>query len=357
MNKEIEILKKFLSHSNRLNTIINYNGELLWSNRSEPFSTSVCKAFEEFIQDKEQPIESGSYILKCNETEFMSNVVNYKDIGVYVISVNDEDPLLRFLENAKIKGYMRDLDAEIRTYLSGITLSSQDFRCRIANENNKNIKDDDRHFGIVDRNCRKIMSKLTGIIKIINCIDNAYELKRVNLWTILVEFASSCRDVLKDKLEIIINTGYKLFINADSEYLILCLLSLTLLARRSNPECSAIIFKAEKIGDSISLTVSSDGNQTNERTNIHSRFERDKSNETISIEMTIVKQFCKICDATFFVADSVENKGKVFSLKFPLCNDVDKELVLCTSTSTYGCTCDKFSLYPTMLSEITDEYT
>lgn len=352
LKNTIENLKDLFKFSSENVIITDYDFNILWNNKSEDFFLINGLTCKELFQGENLPLKSGEYNVKHNGLIFSCRIINYPECenGVYVIQTDGEDIMFSFIKCSGIKEFLINQAGAVRQAVTGITFSSNMLH-KVLEESD--LYSDHKYLDITMGNCYKLLKTVVNTTELIRYTDGSIVMKKIDVSAVLREFTKKCSEILKRNIEIRMEIEDELYIKADLERFVSCLLSLTVLVNGKDPENNIIIFNAERIGGFVSITVKSDRSGFDGNARVFARTPELYEGDAVDSDLFVVSRFCKTFNGTLFVSGS-SNDLKCFSLKFPYCDDVEPIAELSASVRPYPE--DKFSKYFIVLSEIADVF-
>lgn len=351
MNKEVEILKDLFLHSSENVFILNYDFKILWSNNTDGKSIFSGVSINELFSGELLPLTSGEYFIKFDGLEFMCRVINYEKMNLYVLQMSGDDVMFSYIKCNVVKEFLTNQAAAVRQSVTGIAFAGNMLQ-KVFDE--ENMQENKKYLDITMGNCYKLLKSVLNTTELIRYTDNTIENRRINLTSALESFTGICRNILKGQIDVFLKTQPEIYIKADPERLTACLLSLTVLVGRQNPGIGYIMYNAERVGDFISITVSSDNPEEKPVHRVFSEFNKLYLEESVDSDLFVVKRFCCTFGGTLFVAEGKENMGKSYSLKFPFCRASEGIAEFSSSVLSYHG--DRFSKYHIALSDIAEIY-
>lgn len=351
MENELDTLKNIFSHSSENVFIMNYEFEILWHNKTELLNFFSGTTFKELLGKENRILESGEYFFTYNGLEFSGRIINYKEQQLYVLQMSGDDVMYASIKSGAVREFFINQAAQVRQAVTGISFAANMLRKTL---DEAGIHDREKLLDITAGNCYKLLKSVLNTTELIRYTEDTSETVKIDLTDALTEFAEICRRILKGQIDIVLKAAPELYIKADTERLTACLLSLTVLTGRHNPGCSVIMLDAERVGGNVSVTASAkrEGEKTGKK--VFSEFERLYENETADSDLFVVCRFCRRFGGTVFIADAPETGGKIYSLKFPSCNDSGGTTKFSSSVRSYHE--NKFSKYHIALSDIAEIY-
>jgi hypothetical protein len=346
----IENLKNLFVYSSDYVVITDYDFKILWHNRTDNiflFSGSECS---DFFSDEPKPLKSGEYSIKHNNLIFSCRVINCPDCenGVYVFQTDGEDVMFSFIKCPGISQFLMNQAGAVRQAVTGITFSSNMLH-KVLEESD--LYTDYKYLDITMGNCYRLLKTVINTTELIRYTDGSLKSEKVDVSAVMNEFVKKCTELMGENIEVQLEAQNGLYITADEERFVACLLSLTVLVNGKNPENNIILFKAEKIGDAVVVTAKTDRNGTELNGKVFSRSPGLYDGDEVDSDLLVVSRFCRTFNGTLFVSDAPDNT-KVYGMKFQFCDDVGPAVELNSSVRPY--TEDKFSKYHIALSEIAD---
>ena len=177
-------------------------------------------------------MKSGEYSLKCNGLTFLCRVINYPENELYVIMCNKDDALYSFIKCRTIQEFLINQAGAVRQAVTGITVSSNVLH---RNLERAGLYTDSRYLDITIGNCYKLLRTVMNTTELIRYTDGSLESKLIDVSSVIKEFTSVCRSIIGSKIKLKAESERKLFINADPERFITCLLSMVILVNGKNP--------------------------------------------------------------------------------------------------------------------------
>ncbi len=354
MENNLELLKNLFSHSSENVFILNYELEILWCNKNESENFLKGVTLKTFFESETLPLESKEYFFRHNELEFSTRVINFPELSIYVMQMSQDDVMFSFIKTKSVREMLLNQAAQIRESVMGISIASSSVQSELYE---LGILGDSKYYDITNGNCYKLLKTILNTTELTKYLENSSPPSVVNLTFVLEEFTDICSEILYGQIDISLKADQGLYIKADKERLMSCLLSLTILAKRSNPDCGSIIFFAEKNVDYISLTVSTgkdSGKTEKNEDKVLSDFNKLYESDSSNLDLLVVGRFCQTYEGNIFIADSPENGGKIYSLKFPFCNSGNGNASLHSPSTSYHN--EKFSNYHIALSDIAEIY-
>lgn len=347
MKNELDMLKEIFSHSSENVYIMNYDFEILWYSKEELSNFFGSMKIEKLLENEKKPLKSGEYFFRCSGQEFSGRIINYSDKKLYVLQMSGEDVISSYLKCRSIKEFFYNHVAQVKHFVSGISTSVFMLRKQLDNKDTNKCME---YLDVTSGNCYKLLKSVLGPSELIKYTEDMPKPLKINLTEMLEKFVDICRGILRNQIGLILNAAPELYIKADADRLTICMLSLIVAAGKNNPDCSNIVIDAEKIGNYVSVTVSARSGEKKFVQSLFSKFEKLYDSEVSDSELLIIYRFCRTYNGTFFIADEPEKGGRVYSLKFLYCNDIDDVIEFKSSSALYGT--DRFSVYHVMLSEI-----
>lgn len=351
MTNELDTLKNIFSHSSENVFILNYDFETLWYNKTELMNFFSGVTFKELFGKENRILESGEYFFTYNGLEFSSRIINYKEQQLYVIQMSGDDVMYASIKCGAVREFFANQAAQVRQAVTGISCSVNMLHKAL---DEAGMQDKEELLDITAGNCYKLLKSVLNTTELIRYTEDSIDAVKINLTDALEEFADICRKILKGQIELVLKAAPELYIKADSERLTACLLSLTVLTGRHNPDCHTIMINAEKIGESVSITAAAKTDGEKAEKKVFSELERLYEKETADSDLFVVCRFCRTFGGTIFIADAPETGGKMYSLKFPFFNGSGENTKFSSPAQSYRS--DKFSKYHIALSDIAEIY-
>ena len=351
-NNIIENLKDLFKYSSENVVITDYDFNILWSNKSEDYFLFGGKSCRELFQNEQLPLKSGEYNVKQNGLTFACRIINYPDCenGIYVIQTDEEDIMFSFIKCHGIQEFFINQAGAVRQAITGITLSSSSLHKALEEAD---LYSDQKYLDIIMGNCYKLLKTVANTTESIRYTDGSIIIKKIDVSTVLKEFTKKCSEILERNIEIRTEVQEDLYIKADMERFVSCLLSLAVLVNGKNPENNIILFNAEKIGRFVSITVKADRSGFDGSSRVFTRTSELYEEDAVDSDLFVVSRFCRTFNGTLFVSGSSDDL-RCFSLKFPYCDDVEPIAELSSTVRPYPE--DKFTNYHIKLSEIADVF-
>lgn len=351
MNKEVEILKSLFLHSSENVFILNYEFQILWSNKADADVFFSGISVGELFSKEVKPLKSGEYFIVFDGLEFMCRIINYEERNLYVMQMSGDDVMFSYIKCNVVKEFLTNQAAAVRQAVTGIAFAGNMLQ-KVFDE--ENMRDSKKYLDITMGNCYKLLKSVLNTTELIRYTDNTIEYRRINLTTALESFTGICRNILKGQIDVFLKIQPELYIKADPERLTACLLSLTVLVGRHNPGAGYIRFDAERLGDFVSVTVSSDNPEDKTVHKVFSELNRLYGEDSVDSDLFVVKRFCCTFGGTLFVAEGKDNGSKTYSIKFPFCRAGESIAEFSSSVLSYHE--DRFSKYHIALSDIAEIY-
>lgn len=349
-NDLIDILKDVYSHSTEKIYITDHDFNILWHNGKNILSKTDSDVIKHIFSEKSLPLESGDYNVKYEGLQFACKIINYPECenGIYIMQIDSEDVMFSCLKNSVVKNYLINQTGTIREAVTGITFASNMLH-KILEE--ADLYSDHRYLDVTMGNCYRLLRTVTNITELIRYTDENFEYNKIDLSMVINEFGKKCQELLGTSIEIKIVTEENLYIKADMERLISCLISMTILANGKNPENNVLTFRCEKIGNSVSVTVSPDRSGYDNFSRTFSVCHVLYDSDDVNSDLFVVSRFCRTFGGILYMSDSGE-KRRSFSIRMPYCEDEEVPKELNSSVRPYPD--DKFTKYHIGLSEIAD---
>ena len=349
-NKNMEILKNVFAHSSDNVFFTDYEFNILWCNNSGFLPVLETLKSNGLFRGESLPLKSGEYSLKCNGLTFLCRVINYPENELYVIMCNKDDALYSFIKCRTIQEFLINQAGAVRQAVTGITVSSNVLH---RNLERAGLYTDSRYLDITIGNCYKLLRTVMNTTELIRYTDGSLESKLIDVSSVIKEFTSVCRSIIGSKIKLKAESERKLFINADPERFITCLLSMVILVNGKNPLNNIICITAEKIGeDWVSITARSDRTGEEPINRTFSKFNELYSGDELNSDLFIINRFCQEFSGMFFTAGDEANRS--CSIKLPCSDNHDDIVEFNSSIRPYPT--DKFSKYHIALSDIADIY-
>lgn len=231
-----------------------------------------------------------------------------------------------------------NIDSIRKCAMEAITLCQ---RLIINHEKNDNFENVEITEQIIKSNF-KILASIANSIEF--CKLDDYKPKVFNLSQYLSDFVYTCRSVLRGKgIDINCECDRDIFVNADPDRLLACLLSLMVNSvQHVDDDEGEIKIKATKLMDSVSITIIDDG------------YGMDSSELSKVIDynrnrggLAIVNKFCHVIGSTL-ITDTAPDGGFTASFRLPLAE------CSCLSSSQPLFPITTFSPFNIYLSKISD---
>ena len=253
-SNNIEVLKNLFECSSENVYITDYELNVLWFNKDESVSGFSGISCRELFSEEHLPLKSGEYYIKYNGLVFSCRVINFPDCenGVYIIQCSSDDVMFSFIKCQVIQEILMNWAGAIRQAVTGITFSSNMLH-KVLDE--ADLYSEHKYLDITLGNCYKLLKTILNATELIRYTDGSLKNDKINLSAVIAEFVKTCQKILGDNIEICPCIQKELYIKADTERLIACLLSMIVLVNGRDPENNVIILTAERIGDFVSITA------------------------------------------------------------------------------------------------------
>lgn len=349
-NNNIEVLKNLFKYSSESVFITDYEFNVLWCNKDNKLSVLSGMSCRDLFCNEHMPLKSGEYHVKYNGLIFCCHVINYPECenGVYVIQSNDDDVMFSFIKCKGIREFLMNQSSIIRQAVTAITFSSNMLH-NVLDE--ADLYSDHKYLDITMGNCYKLLKTVVNTNELIRYTDGSLKYEKINLSAVIEEFVKNCKQILGDNIEIRPEVAEELYIKADTERLISCLLSLVVLVNGRNPENNIIIFTAEKIGDYVSITAKAESSGLDSGSRTFGRDAELYKGDEVDSDLFVVSRFCRTFGGTLYISGGSDEK-RCFSMRFPFCDTPDDTAKLNSGVRPYPN--DKFSKYHIALSDIAD---
>lgn len=351
MKNELDTLKNIFSNSSENVFIMNYEFEILWYNKNELLNFFSGTTFKELLGKENKILESGEYFFTHNGLEFSGRIINYREQRLYVLQMSGDDVMFESIRSGAVREFFINQAAQVRQAVTGISFASNMLQKAL---DEAGMNHEEKLLDVTTGNCYKLLKSVLNTTELIRYTEDTSEAVKIDLTDALREFAEICRSILNGQIDIVLKADPELYIMADPERLTACLLSLTVLTGRHNAGCSVIMLDAERVGENVSITAAADTNGGKTGKRVFSEFERLYESESADPDLFVVCRFCRRFGGTIFIADAPETDGKIYSLKFPFCNDPGGTTKFSSSAHSYHE--DKFSKYHIALSDIAEIY-
>ncbi|MGN1481520.1 hypothetical protein, partial [Porcipelethomonas sp.] len=317
-NNNIDVLKDLFGHSSENVYITDYDLNVLWCNKDDKDSAFSGISCRELFCDERLPLESGEYYVKYNGLIFSCRVINFPDCenGIYVIQSNGDDVMFSFIKCKGIREFLMNQSSVVRQAVTAITFSSNMLH-NVLDE--ADLYSDHKYLDITMGNCYKLLRTVVNTNELIRYTDGSLTYEKIDLSVVTEEFIKNCRQILGDNIEIRPEIEKELYIKADTERLVACLLSLVVLVNGRNPENNVIIFTAERIGDFVSITAKAESSGLDSGSRTFSRDAELYKGDEVDSDLFVVSRFCRTFGGTLYVSGSSDEK-RSFSMRFPFCN-------------------------------------
>lgn len=346
---DIEFLKNLFSYSSDNVYISDYNLNLLWYSRQNTLPENHSINLKELFTKEQLPLSSGEYFIKHNGLSYSCHVINYPECenGVYVIQTSDDDVMLSFIKSQTVQQFLMNCASDIRQAITGITFASNVLHKAL---DESDLFEEHKQLDITLGNCYKLMRTVFNMTEPMKYAADMIVHEKINVSDLMAEFANNCRKIIGGSIKIETHIQDNLFITADTQRLISCLLSMVILANGNIPENNVIVLSAEKIGNYVSLTAGSEQNGSDLPKRTFTHDEHLYKDDDVNYDLLTLSRFCRAFDGTLYVFGG--EKEKTFSIKLPFCDSPDAPIMLNSSVRPYPD--DKFSVYHIMLSSIAD---
>ncbi len=347
MNKDIEFLKNFFKYSSENVMITDYDFNIIWCSSGELSSCLKGKSCRGIFENADSINESGKYYVRLNGLVYDCSIIKYpgEDSGIYVIQLGKDDVLFSFIKSQVIQEFIINRSAAVRHAVTGISVSGN----KIYESLDKSLlKNEKMYLNIAMGNCYKLLKSSMDMTELVRYTDGSIESRCICLSRTLGEFARICNDLMRGQKKVNVDYQPDLFIKADADRLTACLLSMVILS--GGGDNNIIVISAERIGSSVSITVSGCKSETSYKPCKHSTFSEMYQDNSIRPECSIIDRFCKEFGGTLYAADEA-GQNKSYSIRLPYCGD-EPETIFRSDQSRYSE--NKFSCYHIALSEIVD---
>lgn len=351
-NGIVENLKDLFRHSSEIVLITDYDFNILWNNRSEENSVFSETALSELFQKERLPLKSGEYTVRLRSQLITCRVINYphSESGVYVIQTDGEDVMFSFIKRRGVKEFLMNQAGAVRQAVTGITFASNMLHKAL---DESDMYADHKYLDITMGNCYKLLKTASNTTELMRYDDGSIENKKIDVSAILEEIVKKCSEILGGSIEIRAEIQKDLYIKADMERFVACMLSLIILANDKNPENNIIILTAEKVMESVSITAKADRSGYSGSARVFSGISDLYDGDEVDSDLLVVKRFCNAFNGTLFISASAEDL-KCLGMKFPYCDDTEPVAELSTFVRPYPE--DKFTKYHIALSVIADVF-
>lgn len=351
-SNNIENLKKLFGYSSENVYITDYELNVLWCNKDEKTSEFSGISCRELFSGERLPLKSGEYYVKHNGLVFSCNVINYPECGdgVYIIQCDNDDVMFSFIKCRVIQEILMNWAGAIRHAVTGITFSSTELH-KVLDE--ADLYSEHKYLDITLGNCYKLLKTILNATELIRYTDGSIEKEKINLSAVISEFVKTCRKILGGSIEICPSVEDELYIKADTERLISCLLSMVVLVNGRKPENNVINLSAERIGDFVSITAKADSSGLEFGSRTFSREADLYEGDEVNSDLFVVSRFCRTFGGKLFVFGN-SNEQRSFSIRIPFCDTPDKIAKLSSEVRPYPD--NKFSKYHIALSAIADVF-
>lgn len=346
------LIKLFSCSSDRV-IITDYDFNILWRNKSEEIFSLCNENCSAFFENEALPLKSGSYFIQYKGLFFECRVINYPDCenGVYVIQASVDDVVLSLIKCRSVREMLENQSSSLRDAVTGISISSERLRGIL---DKPELRSEQKYIDITIGNCCKLLKTSSNFNELIRYIDGSIERKKIDLSAVVKKFAEKSNNVLSGKVSINTNIREGLYINADLDRLEAFLISLVVVVNGGDEENNIITISLDRmtdgrIGDAVSITVTPDGNGTDNITRTFSEhiemYEGDEANS----DLIIINRFCKTFEGTLIIYED-RNKKRSFNVRFPFCDSFDSSIRLNTASLSYQD--NRFSKYNIIYSKI-----
>lgn len=341
-------LKSLFVHSSDNVIFTDYDFNILWTNKNDDIFLNHNDNCSELFENEKLPLKSGTYFVSSGGLNYECRVIDYPELenGIYVIQINSDDVLYSFMNCRVIEEILTNQSGALRDAVSGISFSNEVLRNRLMCAQ---MFDEQKYVDITYGNCCKLLKTSMNTMELLHYAQGNISEDKIDFSAYLEEFVFNSEKILLDKIQINSNIQPGLFIRADSERLTAFLLSVVLLANGGNPENNVIHISAERIEDSVSLTVVPGkcgiDHTENKFTNHMKMYDCDE----VDTDLFVVNRFCKTFGGTLFTSET-EGKAKSFSIRLPY--DYSAGSSVDFKSGMAGYTDNLFSKYRIMYSEI-----
>lgn len=351
MENKLEMLKELYSHSSENVYILSYDLELIWSSKMEFSALFGGETPKKILENESKPIKSGEYFFRCGNQDFSGRIIDYPEQKLYILEISRESIIQSYFKCDAIKGFFSNHVAQVRQSVSGISAAVFMLRKKFDEEG---VDSYNEYLDVTSGNCYKLLKSVFNTSELIKYSDEIPELYIINLTSMLNKFTDICKDILRGKIDLVLNVAPELYIKAEPNRLTACILSLIVAAGKNIPNCTKIYLEAEKAADSVSITVYAQSCERKNERRLLSSFERLYDSDASDSELLVISQFCHTFNGTFYKADDPESGGKIYSIKLPYCDDTGNIAIFRSENDSY--IADKFSIHRIVLSELVDLY-
>ena len=147
--------------------------------------------------------------------------------------------MFSFIKCHGIQEFFINQAGAVRQAITGITLSSSSLHKALEEAD---LYSDQKYLDIIMGNCYKLLKTVANTTELIRYTDGSIIIKKIDVSTVLKEFTKKCSEILERNIEIRTEVQEDLYIKADMERFVSCLLSLAVLVNGKNPENNIILF-------------------------------------------------------------------------------------------------------------------
>ncbi len=338
------------------------NYKILWSNDNFLSDNMNGKTLKDFLPEEYKNAVSENVIIPVTIANF-----NYT-INVLPIS-NDEKEiegyLIRLITIKEITDHQLNKDisesdieffSQIRTQVSGIISIATIIHDTLERAE---LYDELKYLNHQVNYCYKLLALTLNKSEVAKYSFGLHNIVKVNLKTFLNDIIFIIKTLLRGSdVEFIFNCSSDMYIDVDTDRLVVMLLNLIINGIQYNiSEKKKIVLEAKKSGESITLSVSDNG-QGMSNQQISEIFDKfsfspmlEPFKQKIGYGYYIVNYFCKTFKSTVLITSTV-NSGTTVSVKIPQSNSEQLPLYLESKTAEY--LSNRFSNIYIALSQITN---
>lgn len=349
----MEDLKKLFEHSSDRVIITDYNFNILWRNKREEIFSLCDENCSEFFKNEKLPLESGSYFINHNGQSFECKVINYPYCGngVYIIQTEVDDVVYSFFKCCNIKEILENYSSLHREAVAGISFSISALR---KNLNKPKHLTDQKYLDIIMANCCKLLKPSLNFSELMRYTDGSIERKKIDLSAAINDFIEKSNNVLNEKIDIIADIKETLYINADIDRFEAFLLSLVVVVNDKKTENNIITISVERmsderVGDAVSITVTPDGNGTDNIGRTFTEHVELYDGDEANPDLIIINRFCKTFEGTLIISENSDKK-RSFNIRLPFYDGEEDPVQINTASLSYQD--NKYSKYNIMYSKI-----
>lgn len=339
----LEVMKELFSNSSEKTFFTDYDFNVLWCGDSESEPLAGIIETEGLFSETELPLKSGQYSIVHDGHTLDCRVINYSECEIYVLQFNKNDTLSSFMNQKIIQKFLINSTGAIRQAITGITVSNNMLSKTLEQ---LNLKDSSGHSDIITGNCLKVLKLVMNVNELVRYADGSIEKVNINATEILKKLCEICRSILDQKAAAKSRIGKELFIYADPERFIACMLSMIVFVSGRDKLKNSISLTAERKDGKVVITAEAKGGGNPPGKKTFSSPETLYNDDEVNFDMLIIKRFCTEFGGHFETSEDKKTKKACIELPFCECGQA-----VCNSPA-FSYPYDQFSKYHIAFSDI-----